>query len=76
MAAGRFICTSPVLVGLAGAPCLATVDEAEIAVGHALTLNIGHELRLSPPTLGARIYLSLPGGVHCQALRRGGVLME
>lgn len=72
MAAARLIALAPVEIGLAGAICDLEVDGVPVPMQSAIFLREGQELRIAPPTIGARIYLSMPGGIVCENLRRGG----
>ena len=73
MAAGRLVATEPVEIGFAGATCALTVDGASV-MSPVISLQTGQELQIAAPTLGARLYLSLPGGVTSESLKRGGQL--
>ncbi len=75
MAAGRLIALRPIEVGMAGAVCAVTVDGSLVQTPRKLDLDAGQEVRIAAPTQGARLYLSLPGGVGSENVRRGGGLV-
>lgn len=74
MAACRFVSVQDIKVGLTGAVCSVTVDGAEATPQSGIALHAGQQLLIGAPTAGARLYLSLCGGVVSENLKRGGRL--
>jgi biotin-dependent carboxylase-like uncharacterized protein len=53
-----------VVVAVAGAPCLVTVDGAIAAFAEAITMPAGSILKLGPPRHGLRTYVAVRGGIN------------